>query len=75
MSDERITTLEMKLSHLETQFEDLNGVVLEQVEMIKYLRLKLEQTESKVASIGAGGEDNTGLSPTEIAERDKPPHY
>lgn len=73
MSDKRITDLEIKLSHLEQQLEDMNSVVLSQNDMIVKLDRKLQRAEGKIAEIGE--DHDSGLSATDIAARDKPPHY
>ena len=75
MSDTRINDIEAKLAHLEMQFEDLNSIILDQAEMITYLKAKLSQAESKIEEIEHDRDDKAGLSTIEIAARDKPPHY
>lgn len=73
LSDKRITDLEIKLSHIEQQLEDMNGALLSQNDLIVKLERKLARAEGKIAEIGE--DHDTGLSATEIAARDKPPHY
>ena len=76
MSDEdRIVDLEMKLAHIEQQFEDLNAVVLEQSDVIRALKAKLSLAESKIEDLANAKEDGEDLSSIEIAAREKPPHY
>ncbi len=74
-TDDRIIELETKLAYLETQFEDLNNVVLEQATTIRHLKTKLSMTESKIEDLENGRGESETLSATEIAARDKPPHY
>lgn len=74
-NDERIIDLEMKLAHVEQQFEDLNAVVLEQSEIIRALKAKLSLAESKIEDLANAKEDGENLSSIEIAAREKPPHY
>lgn len=74
MSDERINDIESKLAYLDKQFEDLNGVVMEQDAMIRHLKAKISRMQEEHENSGSENSDK-GLSPTQIAERDKPPHY
>ena len=75
--DERVTNLEMGIAHLEQKFEELNDAVLSQSKVIDALRAKLKITENKLEELEYQTQegDSKGLSPTEIAARDKPPHY
>jgi len=71
MSEDRLNDIEIKLAHLDMQFEELNSVVLEQNALIQRLRNKIQQIEEERDSEG----EDKGLTPTQIAARDKPPHY
>ena len=71
MSEDRLNDIEIKLAHLDMQFEELNSVVLEQNALIQRLRNKIQQIEEERNS---DNEDGT-LTPAQIAARDKPPHY
>lgn len=70
MSEDRLNDIETKLAYLDMQFEEMSGVILEQSEIIQRLKSKIDMLQSN-------NEENPdkGLSPSEIAERDKPPHY
>lgn len=71
MSEDRLNDIEIKLAHLDMQFEELNSVVLEQNALIQRLRNKIQQIEEERDSEG----EDKGLTPAQIAARDKPPHY
>jgi uncharacterized coiled-coil protein SlyX len=75
MSDNRFSDIETKLAHIEQQFEDLNGVVLEQAASIRKLKTKLSQAEGKIEELESGKDEGGGLSSIEIAAQSKPPHY
>ncbi len=74
MNEKRLSDIEIKLAHIERQFEDLNGVVLEQAAAIRKLTTKLSQAEGKIEELESGKDDG-GLSSIEIAAQSKPPHY
>ena len=71
MSEDRMNDIESKLAHLDMQFDELNGVVLEQGALIHRLRNKIQQLEEERDNEN----DEDALTPTQIAARDKPPHY
>lgn len=82
MSNEnyRITAMEEKLAHLEKMCEELSDLANEQGTMIGYLKAKLNVAHSKLEALeqdvhSQSGENDQGLSVSEIAARDKPPHY
>lgn len=77
MSDERLNSLEMTIAHLEQKLDELSDVVAEQDQTITALKAKLKITYSKVEEMEerARESEDKDLSPSEIAERDKPPHY
>lgn len=70
MSEDRLNDIETKLAYLDMQFEEMNGVILEQSEIIQRLKSKIDMLQSNNEE-----SPDKGLSPSEIAERDKPPHY
>ena len=72
MSDDRLNDIETRLAYLDMQFDEMNGVILEQATMIRHLKAKISRLE--VQNEDEGSEDR-GLSASEIAARDKPPHY
>jgi SlyX protein len=76
MTEERLADIEIKLAHQDQQIADLNDVVLRQGREIELLNAKLRRAEERLQDVSQSLED-TGkpLSPTEIAARDKPPHY
>lgn len=74
MSEDRLNDIETRLAYLDMQFDEMNGVILEQGTIIRRLRAKIERLEAEKEEDAQGNSDR-GLSPSEIAARDKPPHY
>lgn len=73
--DDRIAELETALAHHERQIEDLSDLISAQWKEIERLKNYIIRTEAKLDDyIDRAGED-AGLTPAEIAARDKPPHY
>ncbi|MBL4803354.1 MAG: SlyX family protein [Alphaproteobacteria bacterium] len=72
MSDDRLNDIETRLAYLDMQFDEMNGVILEQATMIRHLKAKISRLEVQNEDEDSG---DRGLSPSEIAARDKPPHY
>ena len=76
MSNDRLNDIEIKLAHQDQQISDLNDVVLRQGREIEAFSRKLRHAEDRLQdalqNLPDGGK---ALSPTEIAARDKPPHY
>jgi SlyX protein len=76
MTNDRLNDIEIKLAHQDQQISDLNDVLLRQGREIEMLKTKLRHAEDKLQealqNLPDGGK---ALSPTEIAARDKPPHY
>ena len=78
MSDQTdLQAMQTLLAHHERQIQDLSDIVMEQRRDIDRLRLLLEKTNQKVTDIELAATDGQGegLSVTEQALRDKPPHY
>ena len=75
MSDEAIEKLEISLSHHEKQIEELSEIVIRQDKEITKLKHLVSQTEEKLQDYIDNEKESGELSPTEIAARDKPPHY
>ncbi|MBN4059032.1 SlyX family protein [Endomicrobium sp. AH-315-J14] len=66
MSDnDRITELEIKLTHQEDLLETLNQVVIEQAKQIESLKRSIEHLEHQ----GSGDDNQAGPAD------EKPPHY
>ena len=76
-NNERFTALEMNMAHIEQKFEELNDVIIGQAKEIDILKAKLKIATRKLEEIEDRSQNETdkSLSPTEIAARDKPPHY
>lgn len=76
MSEDRLTKIETLLAHQDQQIHDLNDMILLQGKEIDALKLRLERAQQKLLDIeSAGPGKEEGLSVTEQALRDKPPHY
>jgi len=64
---QRITEMEMGLTHLQRDYESLNEVLLAQQKTIESLQRAMQQLESKV--------DSSGTPEVRDAESERPPHY
>jgi len=64
----KIVSLESAVAHLQHEFEQLNGVVIEQVRVLERLKDSIVALESRLES---PGEDNEPFDP----HLDRPPHY
>lgn len=77
MSTDDLQQIQTLLAHHERQIQDLSDIVMAQRKELDGLRARLQKTTQKLADIEGsraetGGE---GLSVSEQALRDKPPHY
>ena len=73
---ERLTDIEIKLAHQDEQIADLHEAILRQAREIEILKAQLMRAEERISDVGHSLEDGgKPLSATEIAARDKPPHY
>ena len=73
---ERLTDIEIKLAHQDQQIADLNEAILRQARDIEGLKAQLRRAEERISDVGQSLEEaGKPLSATEIAARDKPPHY
>ena len=77
MDDARLIKIETLLGHQDRQIQDLSDMIDIQRKEIDLLRRRLDKTQAKLVDLQAGGldADETPLSPSEQAARDKPPHY
>lgn len=67
---DRIDTLEIKISHQETQINDLSDMVSDQWKLIKNLGGLLSKADARIESLE---NNNSGDTPSLADE--KPPHY
>lgn len=76
-NEDRLTAIEMQLAHHDRQLQDMNDIMIDQQKMIDRLKNKLIQTEEELEDLRHKAEsgEGKGSSITEIAARDKPPHY
>jgi uncharacterized coiled-coil protein SlyX len=75
MSDARLQDIETMLAHHEQQIQDLNDVIQLQWKEIDLLKAQLRRASAQIDDMAAGAQDGKPLSATDIAQRDKPPHY
>ncbi len=76
MSEEKINALEEIVAHQEQQISDLNDIVTKQWNEIDALKKKIVRLGDKVEEIGEATKDSEdGLSVSEEAALNKPPHY
>ena len=61
--EERLVSLEMKISYLENDLQELNGIVMEQAKLIA----KLSADAEEFRRLSASGEF--------VMTHEKPPHY
>lgn len=78
MDDELIECMERVLADHERQIQDLSDALNRQWQDIERLKQQLDLTQSKLTYMMANAEESgqdQNLTVTEIAARDKPPHY
>ncbi|MBX2833783.1 MAG: SlyX family protein [Micavibrio sp.] len=77
MHETRVINVESTLAHLEHKVEELSQLAFEQGRVIECLEAKLGRMQNKVSEIEDLNKDRDGqgLSPTEFAAENKPPHY
>ncbi|NQZ14906.1 MAG: SlyX family protein [Alphaproteobacteria bacterium] len=74
--DNRTDKIEETLAHQEQQISDLNDIVTKQWKEIDRLTKALSRLGDKVEELEANkSDDGEGLSVTEEAALNKPPHY
>ena len=66
--ESRITDLEIRLTHQEAAIEEMNGVLLEQHQLIGVLRTELVTLQRQLRDIGSSGV-------TDASQEPPPPHY
>lgn len=71
---DKIEAIETTLAHHERQIGELSEMIAGQWKEIDRLKRHIMKTEAKMEEL-ASARDETALTPTEIAARDKPPHY
>ncbi|PZQ48288.1 MAG: hypothetical protein DI551_01970 [Micavibrio aeruginosavorus] len=77
MEQDRLTKIETMLAHQEQQIQDLSDMLALQGKEIGILKARLDKTQRKLVDLeqGSGADEGEGLSVSEQALRDKPPHY
>lgn len=74
--DDRLNAIETALAHQDQQITELTDVINRQWQEIEMLKKLLMKAEAKISSLASdGGDPHAGLSTTEIAAMEKPPHY
>ena len=67
-ADDRLTNVELLLTHLQHDFEQLSQVVFRQQAELDALRKELTRLDSRVVTLSEGSETRDPLD-------EKPPHY
>lgn len=78
MSDPRLTTVEILLTHQEKKIEELSEMMTQQWAEIERLKTQLSRTLERVETMETSGKDpksEAGLDSVAIAALNKPPHY
>lgn len=75
MSDQKLDHIEEILTHQEKQISDLNDMVTSQWSEIDLLKKQLEKTRAKLDVLEETSGGSEGLSVTDEAALNKPPHY
>lgn len=77
MTNEKLNAIEEVLAHQESQIQDLSDMVVKQGDEIEALKRHIGKLKDKIDILEetSGGGEGEGLSVTEIAEMNKPPHY
>ena len=75
MTDERLAAVETALAHQERQITEMSEVIESQWKEIDRLKRHITKTEEKLEDFMHNAQNDAGLTPGEIAARDKPPHY
>jgi len=66
--ENRITDLEIRLTHQEAALEEMNGVLLAQHTLIGHLQDDIKRLRRQLQDVSAGGAEEAGTEPP-------PPHY
>ncbi len=76
-NDETLADIQILLSHHERQIHELSDIVTGQAKEIERLKKRLDLAHEKLAEVEQTASEGRkeGLSVTEQALRDKPPHY
>lgn len=72
--DNRLDDLEMALAHQEQQIQDMSEMITAQWKEIDRLKARISRLEGKSEDAQQDSGEKS-LSATDIAARDKPPHY
>ena len=77
MDQNKLNHIEELLSYQAKEIQELNDVIVQQGDQINLLTDQVKQIKDKLNVIEEGGQlsDEDGLSVSEIAELNKPPHY
>jgi uncharacterized coiled-coil protein SlyX len=77
MTEDRLQGIETALAHAEQQIADLSEMVNLQRREIDALKRYVEMASSRLQELEQSQVDASGkgMTVTEIAARDKPPHY
>lgn len=78
MTDEVLQNIEITLAHHDQQIADMSEMINQQWQQIEALKRQLSMAQDKLKALEAGSAEaasESNMTVTEIAARDKPPHY
>lgn len=76
MNNETLIKIETTLAHHDQQIQELNDVIHQQWKEIEMLKSKLVHVLAKMKEVEANASSaSEGLSVTDLAAQEKPPHY
>ena len=78
MSEAKINLIEELLAHQDQQIQDLSDMLIHQGKDIEHLKAHIRKLEGRIETLKDEQDTDTkneNLSISEIAARDKPPHY
>lgn len=75
-NDQKISDMEIMIAHQDRQIQELNDIVAKQWEEIDALKIYMRATKSKLEVLENNlSDEEKGMSVSDIAEQNKPPHY
>lgn len=76
MTDETLITIETTLAHHDQQIQELNDVIHQQWKDIEALKIQIGHLVQKLKELETQAPSgNDGLSVSDLAAQEKPPHY
>lgn len=77
MTEQKLNQIEEHIAHQDQQIQDLSDMIIHQGKDIDRLKKHISKLESKIHVIedSSAEGDNSGASISDVAAREKPPHY